>query len=59
MDYKEIYEEWLANPYFDEATKEELKAIEMMKMRSKNVFIWILSLVQQVFVESLVPVPTV
>ena len=21
MDYKEIYEEWLSNPYFDEATK--------------------------------------
>ncbi|MDE6314229.1 MAG: phospho-sugar mutase [Lachnospiraceae bacterium] len=27
MSYKEIYEEWLANPYFDENTKEELKAI--------------------------------
>ena len=27
MDYKEIYEQWLANPYFDEATKEELKGI--------------------------------
>lgn len=27
MDYKEIYKEWLANPYFDEATKEELRAI--------------------------------
>ena len=26
-DYKKIYEEWLANPYFDEATKEELRAI--------------------------------
>ncbi len=26
MDYKEIYKQWLANPYFDEATKEELKA---------------------------------
>ena len=28
MDYKKVYEEWLANPYFDEATKEELRAIE-------------------------------
>ena len=28
MDYKTVYEEWLANPYFDEATKEELRAIE-------------------------------
>ena len=27
MDYKEIYEAWLANPYFDEKTKEELKSI--------------------------------
>ena len=27
MDYKEVYEEWLSNPYFDDATKEELKNI--------------------------------
>lgn len=27
-DYKSIYEEWMSNPYFDEATKAELKAIE-------------------------------
>ncbi|MBQ4529985.1 MAG: phospho-sugar mutase [Lachnospiraceae bacterium] len=27
MSYKEIYKEWLENPYFDEKTKEELKAI--------------------------------
>jgi len=27
MDYKEMYEAWLANPYFDDATKEELKSI--------------------------------
>ena len=27
MDYKEVYEQWLSNPYFDEATKEELKNI--------------------------------
>lgn len=26
-DYKKIYEEWLGNPYFDEATKAELRAI--------------------------------
>lgn len=26
-DYKAIYEEWLSNPYFDEETKEELRAI--------------------------------
>lgn len=28
MSYMEIYKEWLANPFFDEATKEELKSIE-------------------------------
>lgn len=27
MGYREIYESWLANPYFDEDTKAELKAI--------------------------------
>ena len=26
-DYRSIYEEWLLNPYFDEATKEELRGI--------------------------------
>lgn len=27
-DYRSIYEEWLSNPYFDEATKEELRGIK-------------------------------
>ena len=27
-DYMKVYQEWLSNPYFDEATKEELRAIE-------------------------------
>ena len=27
MEYKEVYEQWISNPYFDEATKEELKNI--------------------------------
>ena len=27
-DYKEIYNQWLENPYFDETTKDELKAIK-------------------------------
>ena len=27
MDYKEIYEEWIKNPYFDEETTKELEAI--------------------------------
>ena len=26
-DYMKIYQEWLANPYFDNKTKEELRAI--------------------------------
>lgn len=28
MDYKEMYEEWLNDPFFDEATKKELEAIK-------------------------------
>ena len=28
MDYKQRYQQWLDNPYFDEETKAELKAIE-------------------------------
>lgn len=28
MGYKDVYESWLANPYFDAETKEELKSIE-------------------------------
>ncbi len=27
-NYRKVYEEWLSNPYFDEATKAELRAIE-------------------------------
>lgn len=27
MSYRDLYNEWLSNPYFDEKTKEELKAI--------------------------------
>ena len=27
MDAKKRYEEWLANPYFDNAVKDELKSI--------------------------------
>ena len=28
MDYRKVYEEWLSNPYFDETTKAELRAIQ-------------------------------
>ena len=27
MEYRETYESWLSNPYFDEETKDELRAI--------------------------------
>ena len=38
MDYKKIYEEWLSNPYFDEGTKAELKAIEQDENEIKERF---------------------
>ena len=28
MNYKETYQEWLSNPYFDEDTKNELKNLK-------------------------------
>ena len=37
-DYMKIYQEWLSNPYFDEATKEELRAIEGDENESKERF---------------------
>ena len=42
-DYMKIYQEWLSNPYFDEATKAELKAIEGDENEIKERFIWIWS----------------
>lgn len=45
-DYMKIYQEWLSNPYFDEATKEELRPLRAMRMRLKSVSIWIWSSVQ-------------
>ena len=38
MDYKEVYEQWIANPYFDEATKEELKSIAEDENEKKERF---------------------
>lgn len=38
MDYKKLYEEWLSNPYFDEKTKAELKAIEQDENEIKERF---------------------
>ena len=37
-DYMKIYQEWLSNPYFDEATKEELRAIEGNENETKERF---------------------
>ena len=31
-DYRARYEEWLSNPYFDEDTKAELKAIDELSL---------------------------
>lgn len=38
MDYKSIYESWLNNPYFDEATKKELEAIKSDENEIKERF---------------------
>lgn len=38
MDYKEMYQEWLSNPVFDEATKAELKAIASDENEMKERF---------------------
>ena len=37
-DYMKIYQEWLSNPYFDEATKAELRAIEGNEQEIKERF---------------------
>ena len=28
MNYRDVYEQWMNNPFFDEATKEELRQLE-------------------------------
>ncbi len=38
MDYKESYEKWLSNPYFDEATKKELESIKGNETEIKERF---------------------
>ena len=38
MDYKATYEEWLSNPYFDEATKAELSALADNETEIKDRF---------------------
>lgn len=46
-DYMKIYQEWLSNPYFDEDTKAELRAIEGDENEIKERFIWTWSSEQQ------------
>ena len=38
MDYRTVYEEWLKNPYFDEATKAELREISKDENEIKERF---------------------
>lgn len=38
MDYRDIYSEWLSNPYFSQETKEELKSIENDEKEIKERF---------------------
>lgn len=39
MDYKELYELWLTNPYFDETQEKNLKPLKMITKRLKTDFI--------------------
>ena len=51
MDFRAEYEKWCTDPYFDEATKAELKAIAGDDKEIEDRFLsYTLSLVQQVFV---------
>ena len=52
MEYKERYEEWLSNPYFDTATKAELESIKDDENEIKERFIQTLSLERPVFAGS-------
>ena len=36
MGYKEMYQSWLDNPYFDEDTKAELRVLREMTKRLKT-----------------------
>ena len=38
MGYREAYQEWLGNPYFDQATREELRSIEGNEQEIKERF---------------------
>ena len=46
MDYMKAYEEWSTNPFFNEATRNELLAIKDDERKLRSVFMRTLSLVQ-------------
>ena len=58
MDYKETYEQWIENSYFDEDTKEELKSIENDQKEIKERFYMDLEFGTAGFAELSVPVQT-
>ena len=37
MDYKTVYRQWLEDPYFDEDTKAELRAVENDEKEIKEI----------------------
>mgnify|MGYP000187611216 FL=1 len=39
MDYRQEYDKWCNDPYFDDQTREELKQLPVMTRRSRIVFI--------------------
>ena len=58
MDYKKVYEEWLTNPFFDEATRQELAAIKDDEKEIKERFYTDLNSEQLDCAVLLVPVRT-
>ena len=59
MDYKEVYQEWLESPYFDEETKRSFAVSPGMTKRSRNVSMQSWSLAPQDFAALSVQEPTV
>ena len=51
MDFRAEYEKWCTDPYFDEATKAELKALNGNDKEIEDRFTALLSLVQPDFAE--------
>ena len=53
MDYKKVYEEWLTNPFFDEATRQELAAIKDDDKEIKERFYMLLLMIPDIAHRSL------